>query len=154
MKILKLALSHAVVRCTDRCVAPVFQGRDELGDHTGGPSEKDHEQHTDYESPDAPSSWHRCPGVTGTGHHRLSKGVKMKSELNWSSAWDVTGIMVKANRHLLCLTLPAASGVKSFLCSSVKDCGLQRALKRGKGQKTATKKETTWTRLFLFLFFL
>lgn len=42
---------------------PVFQGRDELGDHAGGPSEKNHEQHTDYESPDVASPWHGCPGV-------------------------------------------------------------------------------------------
>lgn len=80
MKILKLALSCAAVQCTDRCVVPVFQGCDELGDHAGGPSEKDHEQHTDYESPDAPSPRHRRPGVTGTGHHHLSTGVKMKSK--------------------------------------------------------------------------
>lgn len=51
---------------------PVFQGRDELGDHTGGPSEKDHEQHTDYESPDAASPRHRCPGVMDCNglHHK------------------------------------------------------------------------------------
>ncbi|KAF3702500.1 Ephrin type-A receptor 7 [Channa argus] len=40
------------------------EGRDELGNHTGGPSEKDHEQHTDYESPDAASPWHGCSSVT------------------------------------------------------------------------------------------
>ncbi|KAG7244198.1 hypothetical protein INR49_004271, partial [Caranx melampygus] len=77
---------ESVARMSIECVVPVFQGRDELGDHTGGPSEKDHEQHTDYESPDAPSPRHGCPGVTGTGHHRLSTGVKMKSELIWSRA--------------------------------------------------------------------
>ena len=42
----------------------VSQGRDEFGDHAGGPSEKDHEQHTDYESPDAASPRHGYPGVT------------------------------------------------------------------------------------------
>lgn len=41
----------------------VLQGCDELGDQFSGPSEEDHEQHTDYESPDAASPWHRNPGV-------------------------------------------------------------------------------------------
>ena len=95
---------------------PVFQGRDELGDHAGGPSEKDHEQHTDYESPDAASPWHRCPGVMD-GPHRT------ETELLWSSASDVAGIIVKVNGHLLCPTPLAVSRVKSFLCPSVKDCG-------------------------------
>lgn len=125
---------------------PVSQGRDELGDLTGGPSEKDHEQHTDYESPDAPSPRHGCPGVTDCD------GPPGR-ELFWSSACDVTEIIVKVNGHLLCLTLPAVSGVKSFLCSSVKDCGpsFQGALKRGKGQKkNSNKKETTWTRRLPF----
>lgn len=54
-----------------RC--PVFQGRDELGDHAGGPSEKDHEQHTDYESPDAASPRHGCPGVTGRSERGENK---------------------------------------------------------------------------------
>lgn len=135
---------------------PVFQGRDELGDHAGGASEKDHEQHTDYESPDAASPRHGCPGVTNCDDRPRQTGAQKtkKTELIWSSAWDVTGIIVKVNGHLLCLTLPAVSGVKSFLCSSVKDCGppLQRALKGGKGQKTTTKKETTWTRWLSFYF--
>lgn len=67
---------------------------------------------------------------------RLKWGQETKTELIWSSAWDVTRIIVKVNGHLSCLTLPAVSGVESFLCSSVKDCTalLQRALKRGKGQ--------------------
>ena len=131
----------------------MFQGCDEFGDHAGGPSEKDHEQHTDYESSDATSPRHRCPGVTGTGH--LGQAVKTKTELIWSSAWDVTGIIVKVNRHLLCLTLPAVSGVESFLCSSVKDCGpdLQRALKRGKGQKKQQQKKKLTGQDFLFFCF-
>ena len=123
---------------------PVFQGRDELGDHAGGPSEKDHEQHTDYESPDAAPPRHGRPGVTDRDGGAASDGATNKKKQNfiWSSAWDVTGIIVYVYGHLSCLTLPAVSGVKSFLCSSVKDCGppLQRALKRGEGQKTATKK--------------
>ncbi|KAG9347425.1 hypothetical protein JZ751_004992 [Albula glossodonta] len=39
-------------------------GCDELGNHFSRPSEKDHEQHTDYEGSDAAPSWHRCAGVT------------------------------------------------------------------------------------------
>lgn len=134
---------------------PVFQGRDELGDHAGRPSEKDHEQHTDNESPDAASSRHRCPGVTADcdGPHRM--GRKTETELIWSSAWDVTGIIVKVNGHLLCLTLPAVSGVKSFLCSSVKDCGLplQRALKR-KRAKNSNKKRNYLDETTSFFFFI
>lgn len=115
---------------------PVFQGRDELGDHAGGPSEKNHEQHTDYESPDVASPWHGCPGV-------MDGLQRTETELLWSSASDVAGIIVKVNGHLLCPTPLAVSRVKSFLCPSVKDCGppLWRALKRGKGQKKQQQKK-------------
>ncbi|MEQ2285426.1 hypothetical protein AMECASPLE_031667 [Ameca splendens] len=57
----------------------VLLGCDELGNHTSGPPEKDHEQHTDYESPDAASSRYRCPGVTscdgtpGSGQEHSSR---------------------------------------------------------------------------------
>lgn len=40
-----------------------LQGRNELRDHAGGPSEEDHEQHTDNESTDAAPSRYRRPGV-------------------------------------------------------------------------------------------
>ncbi|CAK6968207.1 Ephrin type-A receptor 7, partial [Scomber scombrus] len=69
-------------------------GRDELGDHAGGTSEKDHEQHTDYESPDAASSRHRCSGVMDcdgpprTG--RKKNNGEKKQDLSGSSAWDGT----------------------------------------------------------------
>lgn len=133
---------------------PVFQGRDELGNHTGGPSEKDHEQHTDYESPDAASPWHGCSSVTGCdGMPRA--GARTITELIWNSAWDVTGIIVKVNGHLSCLTLPAVSGVKSFLCSLVKDCTplLQRALENGKGQKKNSNNKRNYLDETTFFFF-
>ena len=57
---------------------PVFQGRDELGDHAGGPSEKDHEQHTDYESPDAAPPRHGRPGVTDRDGGAASDGATNK----------------------------------------------------------------------------
>lgn len=66
-----------------RC--PVFQGRDELGDHSGGPSEKDHEQHTDHEGPDAAPPRHRRPGVTTCDTGGAASDRKQK--LMWSSAW-------------------------------------------------------------------
>lgn len=99
----------------------------------------------------------RCDGL----QRAASQRVKTKTELIRSSAWDVPGIIVKVNGHLLCLTLSAVSGVKAFLCSSLKDCGptLLWPLKRGKGQKKQQQKrnyldETTpfFVTLFSFLF--
>lgn len=60
----------------------VLQGCDELGDHFSGTSEEDHEQHTDYESPDAKSPRHGHPGVMidysapcGQGGKELSRAA-------------------------------------------------------------------------------
>lgn len=115
---------------------PFFQRCDELGNHTGGPSEKDHEQHTDYESPDAASPWHGCSSVTSCDR-KPRAGIQTITKVMWNDAWDVTTKFVKVNGHPSCLTLLAVSGVKSFLGSLVKDCTLlpQRAQARGKGQQ-------------------
>lgn len=135
--------------CIYKC-SSAFQGCDEFGNHAGGPSEEDHEQHTDYESPDAASPWDGRAGVTKRDGLPPS-GRETKTELLWSSAGEETGRTVKVNGRLSCLT-PAASGGKSLLCSSARDGGpsLQRALKREKGQEAATK--TSWMRFFFFFF--
>lgn len=61
----------------------VSQGRDELGDHAGGPSEEDHEQHTDYEGPDAAPARQGRPGVTERA------GPPGRAAISRSSACDV-----------------------------------------------------------------
>lgn len=55
------------------CLSVCLQGRDESGHLAGGPPEEDHEQHTDYESSDAPPPWQGCPGVKEEGD-RASEG--------------------------------------------------------------------------------
>lgn len=106
--------------------------------------------------------WCTATGRLGHGGKKTN-GEKKKQDLSGEQHLGrKPGIIVKVNGHLLCLTLPAVSGVKSFLCSSVKDCGpplLKRALKRGKGQKTTTKKkrnyldEMTYFSFFFLLLF-
>lgn len=69
-----------MVHCIERCLILSPQGRDELGDHAGGPSEKDHEQHTDNESPDAAPPRHGDPGVTdGIGRAQNPKGQQKQN---------------------------------------------------------------------------
>lgn len=68
----------------------------------------------------------------------------------------MTGIIVKVKGRLLCLTLPAVSGVKSFLCSSVKDCGppLQKGTKERKRAKNSNKKRNYLDKTTFFFAFL
>ena len=134
---------------------PLFQGRDELGDHAGGPSEKDHEQHTDYEGPDAPSPRHRCPGVTGTGH--LGQGRSPKQSLPGAAPGTFyrdlqskqTSVMSDSSGCVRSEIIPLFLSEGLWSASSE---GTQER-KRATQNKTVTKKETTWTRLFFVLFF-
>lgn len=63
-------------------------------------------------------------------------------------------VRVKVSGRVLCLTPPAASGVESFLCSSVRDSGLslQKALKRGKDKKQQHKSNYLDKKTFFFSF--
>lgn len=46
----------------EKCIC-LFQGCDEFRDHTGWPSKENHEQHSDYESTNAPFTWNWHPSV-------------------------------------------------------------------------------------------
>lgn len=56
-----------------------LQGRDELGNLAGGPSEESHEQYTNYEGADAASARHGGPGVT----HRAPSATTGQSD-HWT----------------------------------------------------------------------
>lgn len=118
----------------------IFQGRNELGDHASGPSEKDHEQHTDNESPDAASSWHRCPGVTECDELPWDR-MKSKTELIWSSAWDVTGDNHRRKRTSVVSDYPGCvwSEIIPFFLRE----GLWTASSNGTEKRKMAKKNST-----------
>lgn len=74
-----------------------LQGRNELRDHAGGPSEEDHEQHTDNESTDAAPPRYRRPGVMDCNQPSGPEWIRSVARAEPGRTLDV-------NTCLLCLT--------------------------------------------------
>lgn len=91
----KMCVWSSLKPCINQCCAG-FQGCNEFGDHACGPSEEDHEQHTDYESPDAASPRNGRAGVmirdgpppSGRKKPRQNfSGAAPEKKPGWQSKW-------------------------------------------------------------------